>query len=463
MNRLKTHSYKTYSDRVTPVGMYLNLRDLYPQSILLESSEVDDENYSHSILCADPIASISLNRGLVSTTIGAIKKSRLLRDDERIQDVLKDFIKSFEPEKASKGVNGFFGFQSFEAVRYFESKNAALCPDIDTDIPILDYRLYRYVVSFNHFNGELHFIENSLDEKPSVIHHLVPKLMDKQSGTYVFSRNGEESQSETDEHFLKNVSKAKEHCHAGDVFQMVLSRQYKQGFQGDEFNVYRALRHVNPSPYMFYFDYGSFKLFGSSPEAQIQVRKGEATINPIAGTYRRTGDKEKDDKSILALQQDEKELAEHAMLVDLARNDLNRHCDNVHVAEYKEIHQYSHVIHMVSKVQGDLNKDSSGIDVLADTFPAGTLSGAPKVRAIQLLAEMESRPRGVYGGSVGFIEFDGDVNQAIVIRSFLVKGNHLYYQAGAGVVLDSVPESELQEVHNKLGALRHAMQIAEEL
>jgi anthranilate synthase component 1 len=170
-----------------------------------------------------------------------------------------------------------------------------------------------------------------------------------------------------------------------------------------------------------------------------------------------------DSEAVKALLEDPKELAEHAMLVDLARNDLNRHCDNVKVSEYKSIHQYSHVIHMVSKVQGNLSDKKAGIHVLADTFPAGTLSGAPKVKAIQLLAELEGEPRGVYGGSVGFIDFDGGVNQAIVIRSFLGKGNTLHYRAGAGVVLDSEPEKELEEVNNKLGALRKALQMAEGL
>lgn len=463
MKKLVTYTKSTYSDRVTPVGLYLNLRDLYPQSVLLESSEIDDENYAHSILCAQPIAGISFKNDVLSTFIDGNKQSRSLAKGERLQDALKGFISSFAQAKKEEGLNGFFGFQSFEAVRYFESEKANLCPNADQDIPILDYRLYRYVISFNHFNGELRFIENRLDNQASTIDTLIPLLMDKQSGTYSFAIHGEERCADSDTDFLRIVSQAKVHCQQGDVFQMVLSRQYSQSYRGDEFNVYRALRHVNPSPYMFFFDYGSFKLFGSSPEAQIQVRNGVATVNPIAGTYKRTGDKDQDRLAVEALLQDEKELAEHAMLVDLARNDLNRHCTGVRVAEYKSIHQYSHVIHMVSKVQGELSNPEAGIDVLADTFPAGTLSGAPKVRAIQLLAELESTPRGVYGGSVGFIGFDGEVNQAIVIRSFLVKGDSLHYRAGAGVVLHSDPASELQEVHNKLGALRKALIIAEEL
>jgi anthranilate synthase component 1 len=463
MKKLITYTKSTYSDRVTPVGLYLNLRDLYPQSVLLESSEVDDENYAHSILCAEPIAGVSFKNDVLTTFLGAKKEQRALLKGERLQDALKAFISSFgQPEQAT-GLNGFFGFQSFEAVRYFESDKARLCPNADSDIPILDYRLYRYVISFNHFNGELSFTENRLDGGASTIDSLVPQLMDKQSGTYSFATHGEERCADTDEEYLEIVRRAREHCQQGDVFQMVLSRQYSQSYTGDEFNVYRALRHVNPSPYMFFFDYGSFKLFGSSPEAQIQVRNGRATVNPIAGTYKRTGDKERDRLAVEALLEDEKELAEHAMLVDLARNDLNRHCTGVHVAEYKSIHQYSHVIHMVSKVEGELSNPDAGIDVLADTFPAGTLSGAPKVRAIQLLAQMESTPRAVYGGSVGFIGFDGEVNQAIIIRSFLVKGDSLHYRAGAGVVLHSDPAAELQEVHNKLGALRKALKLAEGL
>jgi anthranilate synthase component 1 len=443
--------------------MYLTLRDLFPQSILLESSEVDDQNYAHSILCAQAIACISFKDGLLKMKEGEGLESRPLAEGERLQDAIKSFVTSFESSESSSAINGFFGFQCFEAVRYFETEKAGLCPSLDQDLPILDYRLYRYVISFNHFNGELTFQENLLDGEEASLDDLISRLMLKQSGTYAFALAGEESCSGKDEAFLKQVEQAKQHCQRGDVFQMVLSRHYSQSFTGDEFNVYRALRHINPSPYMFFFDYGAFKLFGSSPEAQIQVRAREATVNPIAGTYVRTGDKEKDLKAAEQLLEDPKELAEHAMLVDLARNDLNRHCDQVKVAEYKSIHQYSHVIHMVSKVTGKLPEGSSGIDVMADTFPAGTLSGAPKVRAIQLLAEMEAEPRGVYGGSVGFIDLNGDVNQAIIIRSFLVKGRELHYRAGAGVVLDSVPQSEMQEVHNKLGALRKALKLAETL
>jgi anthranilate synthase component 1 len=463
MTSIKTYKDSTFSDRVTPVGMYLNLRNLFPQSVLLESSEVDDQNYAHSILCAVPIAGISFKDDRLSTFIGTEKISRELRSDERIQDALSEFVQSFSSGEDLKGHNGFFGFQSFESVRYFETKEANLCPNLDSELPIFDYRLYRYVISFNHFNGELIFQENTIEAAPSTLQDLIPKLMEQQSGTYDFKLQGSEHCQDKDTEFLEKVKRAKVHCHVGDVFQMVLSRHFSHSYSGDEFNVYRALRHVNPSPYMFFFDYGKFKLFGSSPEAQLQVKNGVATVNPIAGTYKRTGNKVVDSEAVKALLEDPKELAEHAMLVDLARNDLNRHCDNVKVSEYKSIHQYSHVIHMVSKVQGNLSDKKAGIHVLADTFPAGTLSGAPKVKAIQLLAELEGEPRGVYGGSVGFIDFDGGVNQAIVIRSFLGKGNTLHYRAGAGVVLNSEPEKELEEVNNKLGALRKALQMAEGL
>ncbi|MFC2175981.1 anthranilate synthase component I family protein [Bacteroidota bacterium] len=463
MTSIKTYKNCTFSDRVTPVGMYLNLRNLFPQSILLESSEVDDQNYAHSILCADPIAGISFKNDTLSTFIGSKETSRELRPNERIQYALSEFVQSFESEKDLKANNGFFGFQSFESVRYFESKEANLCPEVDPEIPIFDYRLYRYVISFNHFNGKLIFQENTIDGAESTLESLIPKLMDRQSGTYNFRLSGSEQCHDTDNEFLDKVRKAQEHCQVGDVFQMVLSRHFRHSYTGDDFNVYRALRHINPSPYMFFFDYGKFKLFGSSPETQLQIKEGVATVNPIAGTYKRTGDKQADNKAVEALLKDPKELAEHAMLVDLARNDLNRHCDHVRVTEYKSIHQYSHVMHMVSKVQGELSDKQAGTLVLADTFPAGTLSGAPKVRAIQLLADLEGEPRGVYGGSVGFIDFEGGVNQAIVIRSFLVKGGELHYRAGAGIVLNSNPQTELEEVKNKLGALRNALQMAEEL
>lgn len=259
------------------------------------------------------------------------------------------------------------------------------------------------------------------------------------------------------------MKKAKEHCFRGDVFQLVLSRRFFQNFKGDEFNVYRTLRSINPSPYLFFFDYGDFKIFGSSPEAQLIVQDGKAEIHPIAGTFKKTGDDKKDLISAKELAKDPKENSEHVMLVDLARNDLSRNGTNVVVEKNREIQFYSHVIHLVSKVTCKMKTTTNTFRVVADTFPAGTLSGAPKHKALQLIDKYEKIKRNFYGGAIGYMDFNGNFNHAIIIRSFLSLNNQLHYQAGAGIVADSIPESELQEVYNKLGALDKALIQAEKI
>ena len=461
--KLQCHTKKVCADQITPISAYLNIRGVFPCSILLESSEIDDKRNSHSIICANPIAGIEFKSTKLKKFYKNDKKEKPVSDLKSIQDELNDFFNSFEIINEYDGINGFFGFQSFEAIRYFETEKAKLCPTVDSDVAIIDYRLFQYVICFNHFNGEVVFIENIENSDASTLDDFISKVLTKRSGTYPFKLKSEEKSNFTDDEFVDNVKIAQSHCKRGDVYQMVLSRKFNCEFNGDEFNVYRALRHINPSPYMFYFDYGSYKIFGSSPEAQIKISNSEALINPIAGTYKRSGNKEEDIQLSKLLSEDKKESAEHAMLVDLARNDLNRHCNNVNVSEYKTIKQYSHVIHMVSTVNGDIREQADAIKILADTFPAGTLSGAPKIRAIQLLADIEKMPRGYYGGSIGFIDFKGDINQAIIIRSFMTRKNEIHYSAGAGIILKSNPQSELQEVNNKLAALRKALNEAQNL
>jgi anthranilate synthase component 1 len=461
--KLQCYTHKVFADQLTPVGLFLTVRNLYHGSILLESSEFADKSNSRSIICANPIGSIKLTSENIVCNYKDKNIIKPVSSIEKIQEELKDFFSSFEIENNYEGINGFFGHQTFEAVKFFESEQANLCPNIKPNSEILHYRFFQYVICFNHFNSEVYFIENTDENEVSCLQDFVSKVLTQKSGTYPFKTISDETANCSDDTFIKNIKKAQFHCQQGDVFQLVLSRRYKQHFKGDEFNVYRALRHINPSPYMFYFDYGSYKIFGSSPEAQLRITDREATINPIAGTYKRTGNKEDDEALTKQLLQDTKELSEHAMLVDLARNDLNRSCSNVNVSEYQTIQLYSHVIHIVSTVKGVLKNEKNNVDVLADTFPAGTLTGAPKIRAIQLLNEMEGAMRGFYGGSIGFIDFNGDINQAIIIRSFMSKKNTLHFQAGAGIVLKSLPENELQEVHNKLGALRQSIQLAQNL
>ncbi|MFV0506574.1 MAG: anthranilate synthase component I family protein [Bacteroidales bacterium] len=461
--KLKQHKKKNFADQITPISIYYNVRDQFAGSLLLESSEIDDEHNSRSIICANPVGGISLVNNELRIYYGNKQVIRQADEISNIADEINDFIDNISIDTKEGDVNGLFGFQSFEAVKYFESKKANLCPRQNQEVAVIDYRLYQYVICINHFNNEITFIENSEESSKQTLDKFINIALHGKSSSYPFSLVDEEVSSCTDKQFIKNVKMAIQHCKLGNIFQMVLSRRYCRRFKGDEFNVYRALRHINPSPYMFFFDYTSYKIFGSSPEAQLLVAGGEAIVNPIAGTYKRTGDKVKDMQLQTALLNDYKELAEHSMLIDLARNDLSRNCEEVQVSDYKSIHQYSHVIHLVSTVRGKLKSKEQAVKVLADTFPAGTLSGAPKVKAIQLLADIEEQPRDYYGGSIGYISFSKEINQAITIRSFMTKGNVINYQAGAGIVLNSKPDSELQEVHNKLGALRSALELAEKI
>ena len=327
----------------------------------------------------------------------------------------------------------------------------------------MQYHVYKYVIAIDHFRNQLYIFEHLLDGEKSDLERIEYLIQNKNFPEYSFQINGDESSNMTDQEFMNLVEKLKVHIRRGDVFQIVPSRGFSTPFLGDEFNVYRALRSINPSPYLFYFDYGDFKLFGSSPEAQITIKKGQATIYPIAGTFKRTGDLEEDEKIAESLKNDPKESAEHVMLVDLARNDLSRHCHSVEVKSYKEAQYYSHIIHLVSKVSGKINQHANPFDIVGDTYPAGTLSGAPKHMALTLIDKYEGLQRSFYSGAIGFMGFNGDFNHAIMIRSFLSKKNILHYQAGAGIVLDSKAEMELQEVNNKIAALRRALELAQNI
>ncbi len=463
MKKIKIHSqYKALtSDTLTPVSIYLKLRDKYNNPLLLESSDYHTAQNSFSFVCLEPLAGIRLDKNIFSTTLpdGAIT-NKTLNNKKEVSDEVEKFKQLFESTALNLkfAYNGLFGYTTYDAVSYFE--------DIDfphstspASIPDLLYSVYKYMIVINHFNDEMYVIghdtdENAIDEN---LNKLIGLLNNKSFSDYSFQTQGEEKSNLSNEAFKQLVTKGKEHCQRGDVFQIVLSRAFSQQFSGDEFNVYRALRSINPSPYLFYFDYGSFKLFGSSPEAQLVVKKDIAEIHPIAGTFKRSGNDEEDLLSTEKLKADKKENAEHIMLVDLARNDLSRNCTHVKVDKLKEVHFYSHVIHLVSKVIGTIKENSSAYRIMADSFPAGTLSGAPKHKAMQLIHRYEKDKRGYYGGCIGFMGFDNSFNHAIMIRTFLSKNNHLYYRAGAGVVVSSNEENELQEVNNKIGALRKAI------
>lgn len=464
--KLRSHHKKLLADTVTPVSIYLRLRDRFANSVLLESSDYHGSENSFSFICCDPIAEFTSDGEQVVIQHPAGKEVTAIKDPSELKGLLTTFISSFEVEENEFKfiTNGLFGYLSYEAIQHFEDLMLNTNKDNDFDIPRIRYQVYRYVIALDHFKNELYVFENFPEgEEAKGLDDLVSLIMSKNVPSYDFHANGSATSNFSDEEYVEVVKKGIEHCNLGDVFQIVLSRRFRRHFNGDEFQVYRALRSINPSPYLFYFDYGSYKIFGSSPEAQIVVKGDQATIYPIAGTFKRTGDDQADAELARKLYDDPKENSEHVMLVDLARNDLSKSCDEVKVDTYKEIQYYSHVIHLVSKVTGKLSRGNHPFDIVASTFPAGTLSGAPKHMAMQLIDQLETIQRGYYGGAIGFMGFNGDFNHAIMIRSFLSKDNTLLYHAGAGIVAKSDPQNELQEVYNKLAALETALEMANEL
>ena len=447
------------------MSIYLKLRDKFENPILLESSDYHGADDSFSYICCEPIARFEVKGDQFKQSLpGSVTEGEVSGKD--VMTKLDDFVASFQvSENPFKFINnGLFGYIGYDAVQHFENIPVGNHQADEYGIPDILYHVYRYVIAIDHFKNELYIFEHSPEgSEPKGLGAIENLVNNTNYQSYEFTPAQKETSNYNDEEFLEIIDKGIQHCFRGDVFQIVLSRRFQDSFSGDEFNVYRALRSVNPSPYLFYFDYGSYKIFGSSPEAQLIIKERKATIHPIAGTFRRTGNDEADAQLAKKLHEDPKENSEHVMLVDLARNDLSRAGSNVKVDTYKEVQYFSHVIHLVSKVTGTLNKEVSETQMISGTFPAGTLSGAPKVRAMQLINEYESTRRGYYGGAIGFMGFNGDFNHAIMIRSFLSKDNTLFYQAGAGVVAKSNRDSELDEVTNKLAALRSAIALAKEI
>jgi len=460
---VKIQKRRILADIITPVSIYLKVRDVYPNSLLLESSDYHSKENSYSFICLDPIAEFCVSRHKATITLpGSAPEESAIEERHTVVDLLNQFLDLFDIEQRDDEllVDGIFGYTTYDAVEYFEDITLQSRLPTNEEIPEIRYNFFRFVLAINHLTNELLLFEHMVNGGESEIDAVTSLLHNRNIATYGFEVDGAESSNLSDEDFREMVARGKAHCFRGDVFQIVLSRQFSQPFTGDEFNVYRSLRSINPSPYLFYFDYGNYKLFGSSPEAQIEVKGGKAYINPIAGTFRRTGNDREDQALATKLAEDDKENSEHVMLVDLARNDLSRTTSRVTVEFYREIQFYSHVIHMVSKVSGTLPEDANTIRIMAESFPAGTLSGAPKYRAMELIDNYEGKRRGYYGGTIGFIRFNGDINHAIMIRSFLSRDHVLYYQAGAGVVSESTEEGELQEVNNKLAALKSAIEMA---
>lgn len=457
---------KILADTVTPVSVYLRLRSLYPKTILLESSDYHSHENSWSFICFTPVACFTVTGGNVSVELPGREKDRFrLSEEKRLDSALDTFFRNFEVDAENLDIpaNGLFGYIAYDAVQHFENIRFTSPVKEGYRIPEVKYCFYKNLVAIDHHKNQVYMVENLMEGETSQIDYLNHLLINLNFSTGTFNTVDNETSNITDEEYMQMVKKGKDHCYRGDVFQIVLSRQYSQQYEGDDFNVYRALRSINPSPYLFYFDYGSFRIFGSSPEAELRVKNNKAFIHPIAGTFRRTGNDEQDRELAEQLSNDPKENAEHVMLVDLARNDLSRNASHVEVDIYREVQFYSHVIHLVSQVSGNIKEDTNLIKVLGETFPAGTLSGAPKYRAMELIDKYENQNRGYYGGCIGYLGFDRTVNHAIMIRSFLSRNNRLFYQAGAGIVADSKEENELQEVNNKLAALKKAIVMAKEI
>lgn len=465
-----TASKKILGDLVTPVSTYLRVRDAYPQSALMESSDYHGGENSKSFIGLHPIASVSIEHGIGKLKFpnGEMVEHPITKEYGSAQ-LINEFIDSFHIEGENANYCGLYGYTSFNAVRYFENINVKDETMSENDAPDLIYILYKDVIVFDHFNNSLILIELLSEGEEDDLEQLERDCRNRAYQTYDFKPVGDYWSTITDDEHRENIRRGIKHCLRGDVFQIVLARRFKQRYEGDDFKLYRALRSINPSPYLFYFDFGGFRIFGSSPETHCRISHNaengsyQAYIDPIAGTTPRTGNNEKDKILAQYLRDDPKENAEHVMLVDLARNDLSRNCHGVHVDFYKDMQFYSHVIHLVSRVSGTLDEGADPIKAFIDTFPAGTLSGAPKVRAMQLISEYEPHNRGAYGGCIGFIGFDKSLNQAIVIRTFVSRNNELWFQAGSGIVAKSDVEYELQEVNHKLGALRKAINIAETL
>ena len=460
--KLQTHFKKILADTITPVSVYLKIRDKFPNSILLESSDYHANDNSFSYICCNPIASIKVQNEVITKAFPDGSKEEIqITPAIEVTKEIDSFGKQFKVENQDFKfiTNGLFGFMAYDAVRYYERIELSK-KDNSVEIPDIYYAVYQNVIAINHFKNEAYLFAHCFESENN-IPQLEQILKVRNFASYNFSKEGAVRTNLEDNAFKEHVALAKKHCQRGDVFQLVLSRRFSQSFKGDEFNVYRALRSINPSPYLFFFDYGDFKIFGSSPEAQLIVKDGKAEIHPIAGTYKRTGNDEQDAELAKQLAQDDKENSEHVMLVDLARNDLSRNGNLVNVETYREVQYFSHVIHLVSKVTGMKKADISTLKIVADTFPAGTLSGAPKHMAMQLIEKYEKTSRGYYGGAIGFMDFNGNFNHAIMIRTFLSKNHELHFQAGAGLVAASNADDELQETYNKLGALNKALEIAE--
>ncbi len=383
---LSTTFKKLLADVYTPVGIYLRLRDRFRDTVLLESTDFHVGENSFSIIGINAIAGIEISNyseiefKLPSQNIQKIKITK----DTKVADELWRFMQHFNiiepPTLPVSKAQGLFGYTTFDAIQFFEDiKFKSLISAVNPEIPLVRYRLYQYVIVINHFKDELFICENHINGIESEVDIVESLIKSKDVPSYPFAVVKKETSSLTDDEYVSMVKKGIAACARGDVFQVVLSRKFLQKFSGDEFNVYRSLRNINPSPYLFYFDYGDYRLFGSSPESQLIVQNNMAIVHPIAGTFKRTGNDSVDEELAGKLAKDEKENAEHVMLVDLARNDLSRVCNEVKVTRFCEVQYFSHVIHLVSEVKGKVSENTNPFESARSYFSGRNIEWRTKV------------------------------------------------------------------------------------
>ena len=463
---------KILADVETPISAYLKIAENEDYSFILESVSGEDKFARYTFIGCDPYLRISAKNNYVTIN----KKDEI--DEFKLEDktplyYLEEIMKNYKPvniEELPNFIGGAVGYFGYDMVRHFEK-----IPDDNLDIvdvPEMYYMLTDKIIAFDRFKQELILIVNIiLEENDDVeqkykqgvkdLENLYKKINKKFENLYLEDSDKEYSIKSNFENssFCNSVDKAKEYIKSGDIFQVVLSQRFYTDYNDDPFNAYRRLRSINPSPYMFYIDFKDFKVAGASPEILVRVEKDNVILKPIAGTRKRGKTIAEDMKLEKELLEDEKEIAEHVMLIDLGRNDVGRVSEygTVKLTEKMIVEKYSHVMHIVSSVEGKLEKDKTGFDALKAVFPAGTLTGAPKIRAMEIIEELEPEKRGIYGGAIGYFSFNGDLDSCITIRSIVFKDDKAYMQAGAGIVYDSVPEREFEETENKIAAVIRAL------
>ncbi|PLS16529.1 anthranilate synthase component I [Bacillus sp. M6-12] len=447
---------KLEGDTLTPIAIFQRIQG--QKKFLLESSLKHEEKGRYSFIGADPYKQVtSMGKDAV---IDDLETGEQTVKEGRVLDVLKGMLDEAEiPDVQLPFFGGAVGYLGYDVIRQYEEIGSVSADELQ--MPEAHFMFYRDIICYDHAEQSVYIIalKTRNEQKEDLLARIAEKkkqILGNSSGEEPLKLERLEFKPSISQHrFEQMVEKAKEAIIAGEIFQVVLSQRLKADYHSDPFIIYRKLRLSNPSPYMFYIDFADYVVLGSSPESLIKVKNREVITNPIAGTRKRGETKEEDMCLETNLLEDEKELAEHKMLVDLGRNDLGRVCEvgSIEIPVYMKIERYKYVMHIVSEVSGMLTKNMSGLDALAACLPAGTVSGAPKIRAMSLISELEDSKRGVYSGAVGYVSFNGDLDFALAIRTMVIKDNTAFVQAGAGIVYDSVPETEFEETLNKAKAL----------